>query len=118
MTETLESKIKKLEGKTGPQTDADDIEFQVYLVKESSKKPGTFLRRSYPNGKYQRIDAEALGIAPYKPVEHAQQAIKAAPVLINIPENKDDPAVSIYRVENDEDKIARIRSRIYEDFHK
>jgi hypothetical protein len=117
MVETLESKIRKLEGKSGPQSD-DDIRFTVYLVKESKKKPGTYLRRESPGGKYTRIvDPASLGIQPYTPQTRPQAVIEASPANINVPSKQIDPSADIEE-ESPEERISRIQKQIYKDFNR
>ena len=115
MVETLESKIRKLEGKSGPQSD-DDIRFTVYLVKESKKKPGTFLRKAYPSGKYTKIEPEALKISAYTPIQRPQRAIAEPPVRIAVPPSKD--VLSTIEEETPEERISRIQKQIYKDFNR
>jgi hypothetical protein len=111
MTETIESRIKKLEGKAGPQSD-EDIVFTIYLVKPKGKK---ILRREWPEGKYAPIDPASLGIEPHTPIERPQAVIKEPPVRIAVPATKD--ALNADIEENPEKRIERIRSAIYRDFN-
>lgn len=85
MVETLESKIRKLEAKNGPTSD-DDITFDIFLVKP--KEDGSMLRRSWPEGKYKKIDPKSLGIAPYKPMRAAPKVVEP-PVAINVPKEEE-----------------------------
>ena len=115
MTETLESKIRKLEGKTGPQNDSDDIDFQVYLVKTKGKK---VLRRLFPDGKYKAVeDPETLGIAPSTPIDRPKRVISAPPVVIAVPASKVDPGAAI-AAESADERLSRIYNQIQKDFHQ
>ncbi|OHE64141.1 MAG: hypothetical protein A2001_11100 [Treponema sp. GWC1_61_84] len=110
MVQTLEMRLKHLEGKNVPQSD-DGITFSIFLVKNKGSK---LLRREYPDGKYARVDPATLGISAYTPVERPQAVISEPPILIAVPSKQIEPGESIE--ESGADRIARIRARIAEDF--
>lgn len=108
MVETIESKIRKLEGKAGPTQD-EDISFSVFLIKP--KKDGTYARREWPDGKYSKVDAKALGIEPYTPTtKHAPKVVEP-PVAIAVPEARPAPIT-----ESPAERMVRIQQMIDEDF--
>jgi hypothetical protein len=108
MTETLESKIRKLEGKNGPAID-DEITFNIYLVK--AKKDGSILRREYPDGKYVSIDPKLLGIEKVKQIKIVPKEIEL-PIAIAVPKGEE---IATHE-ETPEERIERIKLEIYREF--
>ncbi|MEW5815703.1 MAG: hypothetical protein AB1798_09960 [Spirochaetota bacterium] len=103
MIETVESRVRKLEGKAGQKD--EPITFRIYLV--TPLKTG-FLCRNLKTGKSRHVSGEKLGIEQWVP-EPQPVAGVAAKSEISVP-------VQPVQAETPEARIERIRGLIAQDF--
>ncbi|MEW5815412.1 MAG: hypothetical protein AB1798_08485 [Spirochaetota bacterium] len=109
MVETLESKLRRLEAKAGNAQD-EPPSFRIFLI--TSLKTG-FLCKSFRTGKSRHISGEKLGIEQWvpEPVPEPQPVagIAVEKTKIAVPTRANQP-------ETPEERIARIRELIAQDF--